>query len=139
MLKSTLQSGKFSKNCKSILPPTGKKSFALQNIEKIISMGQERRLNDLEHCTCLLKLIFRSLMTNIVLSLGFVVSYICLAFLPDALNVFIISAFKGLTPVLTTIANFGKIQVVLLMYWGNVVSMILKLISQPRKFFHIKT
>jgi hypothetical protein len=39
------------------------------------------------------------------------------AVLPDTPNLWLNSAVKGLSPILTAIANFGKIQDVALLYW----------------------
>jgi hypothetical protein len=41
------------------------------------------------------------------------------AVLPDTPNLWLNSAVKGFSPILTAIANFGKIQDVALLYWKN--------------------
>ena len=61
----------------------------------------------------------RSLKTNIILTSIVFLIFVCLAFVSDSFNIFIGSAMKGLIPILTTIANFGKIQTVLLLYCKN--------------------
>lgn len=61
----------------------------------------------------------RSLKTNILLTSAFIIIFVCLAFLSDYYNVLICSTLKGMVPILTTIANFGKIQTVLLLYCQN--------------------
>jgi hypothetical protein len=61
----------------------------------------------------------RSLKTNILLTSAFILIFVCLAFLSDYYNVLICSTLKGMVPILTTIANFGKIQTVLLLYCQN--------------------
>jgi len=64
----------------------------------------------------------RSLKTNLVLSFVFIFILLLLAHFSETLTVLIISTLKGLVPILTTIANFGKIQNVLALYWQNLVS-----------------
>ncbi len=63
----------------------------------------------------------RSLKTNLVLSFVFIFILFLLANFSETLTVLIISTLKGLVPILTTIANFGKIQNVLALYWQNLV------------------
>jgi hypothetical protein len=58
----------------------------------------------------------RSLKTNLILSLVFIIGFYFLASFSEILTVVIVSAMKGLVPILTTIANFGKIQHVLALY-----------------------
>jgi hypothetical protein len=61
----------------------------------------------------------RSMKTNLVLSVAFLFIFLSLSIFSDILNVLICSSLKGFVPILTTIANFGKIQHILLLYWQN--------------------
>jgi hypothetical protein len=61
----------------------------------------------------------RSMKTNLLLSSTFLFIFFALAMFTDTFNVLICSFLKCLVPVLTTIANFGKIQHILLLYWQS--------------------
>jgi hypothetical protein len=63
----------------------------------------------------------RSLKTNLILSLVVVFIVLLMAKSSDTIIVLAVSTLKGLVPILTTIANFGKIQNVLALYWQNLV------------------
>ncbi len=61
----------------------------------------------------------RSLKTNLIMSLVVVFIVLLMAKSSDTIIVLAVSTLKGLVPILTTIANFGKIQNVLALYWQN--------------------
>ncbi len=63
----------------------------------------------------------RSLKTNLIFSITVVIVFFFMAFYLGTLTVLIFSTMKGLVPILTTIANFGKIQNVLALYWQNML------------------
>jgi hypothetical protein len=63
----------------------------------------------------LIKLIYRSIGTSLILSATFFVSFLVARVLPETPIVLYITTLKGISPILTTIANFGKIQ----SYWTN--------------------
>jgi hypothetical protein len=71
----------------------------------------------------------RSLKTNIILTLVFILVFVCLAFLSDPINIIIGATLKGMIPILATIANFGKIQALLLIYSENTKSQFNKLLN----------
>jgi hypothetical protein len=58
----------------------------------------------------------RSLKTNLILSFVFIAGFLFVANFSETLNVIALSTMKGMVPVLTTIANFGKIQNVMTQY-----------------------
>ena len=62
----------------------------------------------------------RSLKTNLILSIAVVIVFFFMAFYLGTLTVLIFSTMKGLVPILTTIANFGKVQFVLKQYWNSI-------------------
>jgi hypothetical protein len=62
----------------------------------------------------------RSLKTNLTLCFVFIFSVLCLANFSGSLTVIFVALLKGLIPILTTIANFGTIQIIFALYWHNV-------------------
>jgi hypothetical protein len=66
-----------------------------------------------------INIIDRSIETGLALSTTFLLIFMLAAVLPDTPNLWLNSAVKGLSPILTAIANFGKIQDVALLYWKN--------------------
>ncbi len=68
---------------------------------------------------CLITIIDRSIGTGLALSATFLLIFMFAAVLPDTPKLWLNSAVKGLSPILTAIANFGKIQDVALLYWKN--------------------
>jgi len=70
-----------------------------------------------------------SLETNLVLYALGCVSFLILTTGSDNLVVIILILIKGLTPILTTIANFVKIQELMFWYWENSKVSLLFLIS----------
>ena len=68
----------------------------------------------------------RSLKTNITLSIVFFIVFILISFLSETAKIFVVSGLKGFAPVLSTMANFGKIQQVFLLYWKNFTQIIIK-------------
>jgi hypothetical protein len=65
----------------------------------------------------LITIIDRSIGTGLALSATFLLIFMLAAVLPDTPNLWLNSAVKGLSPILTAIANFGKIHDVALLYW----------------------
>jgi hypothetical protein len=61
----------------------------------------------------------RSLKTNLFMSFVFIVIFFSLANFSETLSVLVISTMKALVPILTTIANFGTIRHVLILYLQN--------------------
>jgi hypothetical protein len=61
----------------------------------------------------------RSIGTGLALSATFLLIFLLALVLPDTPNLLLYSAVKGLSPILTAITNFGKIQDVALLYWKN--------------------
>ena len=61
----------------------------------------------------------RSLKTNLFMSFAFIVIFISLANFSETQSVLVVSTMKSMVPILTTIANFGKIRHVLTMYLQN--------------------
>ena len=62
----------------------------------------------------------RSLKTNLCLSLILLVIFICLAIFSDTVNVVMATSTRGFVPIVTTLANFVKVQNVFLIYWTNI-------------------
>jgi hypothetical protein len=61
----------------------------------------------------------RSLKTNLILCATFVVAYSSFSFMPDLAIVLIVSVMKSVTPIVTALINFGKLQTVAKLYWEN--------------------
>jgi hypothetical protein len=68
----------------------------------------------------------RSLKTNLFMSFAFIVIFISLANFSETQSVLVVSTMKSMVPILTTIANFGKIQHVLTLYWQNIYFHLIK-------------
>ena len=59
----------------------------------------------------------RSLETNIVLAVLFIVTFLVAAIFSDSTSLIILTLLKGATPILSTMANFVKIQQLFVSYW----------------------
>ena len=62
----------------------------------------------------------RSLKTNILLSFALLVIFSCLALFSDTINVVMSTSTRAFVPIVTTLANFVKVQNVFLIYWTNI-------------------
>ena len=72
----------------------------------------------------------RSLKTNLFLCATFVFSYSMFTFMPDLLIVLVVSLMKGITPIVTAVVNFGKLQTVVKQYCDNSVHSVRKFVSK---------
>ena len=72
----------------------------------------------------------RSLKTNLSLCATFVFSYSMFTFMPDLLIVLVVSLMKGITPIVTAVVNFGKLQSVVKQYCDNSVHSVRKFVSK---------
>ena len=72
----------------------------------------------------------RSLKTNLSLCATFVFSYSMFTFMPDLLIVLVVSLMKGITPIVTAVVNFGKLQTVVKQYCDNSVHSVRKFVSK---------
>jgi len=77
---------------------------------------------DAERCEAEIDAAVRSLKTNLILSLVFVAITSCMSFMADNVVFVIISLLKGITPIVTAVVNFGKLQVVVRLYWAKYCS-----------------
>jgi hypothetical protein len=62
----------------------------------------------------------RSLKTNVILTFVCVLMVVSAGSFSETMTVLIVSPMKGFVPILTTIANFGTVQNVLVLYWQNI-------------------
>jgi hypothetical protein len=85
------------------------------------SFEEERRSMAAERRSAEISAAVRSLHTNLFLCVTFVFAYSMFAFLPDMAIVVIVSVMKGVTPIVTALVNFGKIQTVVKLYWERAV------------------
>ena len=51
-------------------------------------------------------------------------------FMPDLLIVLVVSLMKGITPIVTAVVNFGKLQTVVKQYCDNSVHSVRKFVSK---------
>ena len=92
----------------AILPPTKHNNFFDETLK---SKEDSNSLNHILEVSAAL----RSLKTNIFLSLILLVIFTCLAFFSDTMNVVMATIL-----IVTTLANFVKVQNVFLSYWTNI-------------------
>lgn len=74
----------------------------------------------------------RSLKTNLILCATYVITASMFAVMPDIANVVIGSVIKGVTPIVTALVNFGKLQGVSKLYWENALRGFRNGCQQPR-------
>jgi len=70
----------------------------------------------------------RSLQTNLTLFLSLIVAFSILVVIPERelYSVLAGSSFKGVWPILTAVANFGPVRVVVRQYWSIILKTVKK-------------
>ena len=97
----------------AILPPTKHNNFFDETLK---SKEDSNSLNHILEVSAAV----RALKTNLFLSLILLVIFTCLAFFSDTMNVVMATSTRGFVPIVTTLANFVKVQNVFLSYWTNI-------------------
>ena len=84
------------------------------NVDDVFDTNLERKRIENEINSAL-----KSLKTNFLLTLAFLVLFLILYFLPSIISVVVISVAKGMIPLLTSITNFDKISNLFHSYIAN--------------------
>jgi len=105
-------------NCMSSLQPDDQSS-----VEKMPVVVNDC---DAEHRDAEISAAILSLKTNLVLGLTFICVFVSMSVTPDYIVSLIASVLKGVTSIITGIANFGKLQIIVRLYFESAVGWIRK-------------
>ena len=100
------------------------------DVERLDVERRDVERRDAERREAEINAAIRSLKTNLSLCATFVFSYSMFTFMPDLLIVLVVSLMKGITPIVTAVVNFGKLQTVVKQYCDNSVHSVRKFVSK---------
>ena len=100
------------------------------DVERLDVERRDVERRDAERREAEINAAIRSLKTNLFLCATFVFSYSMFTFMPDLLIVLVVSLMKGITPIVTAVVNFGKLQTVVKQYCDNSVHSVRKFVSK---------